>query len=246
MKVLYKPKGKAGEYAELAVNLYSGCTHGCLYCYAPRVLHRTAEDFHSNVTVRKNVLSQLEKDAAKMSKTDDAGKPVHLCFTCDPYPVGLEGNVTRDAIEILKSYGFGIQILTKAGMRATEDFDLLDKNDSFGTTLTFHSLALAKHWEPGAASPSDRMRSLKGAYLKRIKTWVSLEPVIVSDQTLKIIEMTHRYVDLYKVGKLNYQDPPFEISWRDFAIDVTTLLNQLGKSYLIKEDLKKFLEVPVA
>jgi DNA repair photolyase len=33
--VIYEPKGKAGEYAPLALNLYAGCSHGCTYCFAP-------------------------------------------------------------------------------------------------------------------------------------------------------------------------------------------------------------------
>ena len=35
MNAIYEPKGAAREYAELACNLYTGCNHGCLYCYAP-------------------------------------------------------------------------------------------------------------------------------------------------------------------------------------------------------------------
>ena len=34
MSIIYEPKGKAREYSPLAVNLYRGCSHGCLYCYA--------------------------------------------------------------------------------------------------------------------------------------------------------------------------------------------------------------------
>ena len=35
MSIIYEPRGKAREYAELAVNLYKGCAHACIYCYAP-------------------------------------------------------------------------------------------------------------------------------------------------------------------------------------------------------------------
>ena len=36
MNAIYEPKGRAGEYAQLAVNLWRGCPHGCTYpCYAP-------------------------------------------------------------------------------------------------------------------------------------------------------------------------------------------------------------------
>lgn len=40
MKPLYVPKGRAREYGDYAVNIYTGCPHRCYYCFAPNVLHR--------------------------------------------------------------------------------------------------------------------------------------------------------------------------------------------------------------
>lgn len=47
MKPIYKPKGAAAEYGDYAVNIYTGCPHRCYYCFAPQVLHREKETFHS-------------------------------------------------------------------------------------------------------------------------------------------------------------------------------------------------------
>lgn len=47
MGVIYEPKGKAREYCELAVNLYRGCGHGCLYCYGAACLRMTREEFNN-------------------------------------------------------------------------------------------------------------------------------------------------------------------------------------------------------
>ena len=49
MKPLYIPKGKAKEYGDYAINIYTGCPHRCYYCFAPNVLHRDREAFHTNV-----------------------------------------------------------------------------------------------------------------------------------------------------------------------------------------------------
>ena len=60
MKPIYKPKGAAAEYGDYAVNIYTGCPHRCYYCFAPQVLHREREVFHSCVEPRKDCQRQFE------------------------------------------------------------------------------------------------------------------------------------------------------------------------------------------
>lgn len=45
MQAIYKPKGRAGEYCSYAVNVYTGCNHGCDYCYARKMANRWGRDF---------------------------------------------------------------------------------------------------------------------------------------------------------------------------------------------------------
>ena len=61
MKPLYIPKGKAKEYGDYAVNIYTGCPHRCYYCFAPNVLHRDREEFHSHVEPRHGIVDELKK-----------------------------------------------------------------------------------------------------------------------------------------------------------------------------------------
>lgn len=55
MNTIYKPKGAAAEYGDYAVNIYTGCPHRYYYCFAPNVLHRDREAFHSCVEPRKGM-----------------------------------------------------------------------------------------------------------------------------------------------------------------------------------------------
>lgn len=232
--VIYEPKGKAREYSPLACNLYKGCSHGCIYCYAPRA---TFNKNFTKASPRAGILVQVEKEAAKCKVNDG---PILLCFTCDPYqPIDHEHKITRQALEIFSKYNLPVQILTKGGMLATRDFDILSKNpkNTFAVTLTTDDEALSKKWEPFASLQEERITSLKIAHEIGITTWVSFEPVFDPPAVFRFIEKTHSFVDLYKVGKLNYHPKQKEINWPEFRENIIETLTSLEKNYYIKRDL---------
>ena len=72
-------------------------------------------------------------------------------------------------------------------------------------------------------------------------TWVSLEPVLEPAASLEIIRETAPYVNLFKVGKLNYHPMARSIDWRAFGLAAIALLESLGKPYYIKKDLAAYL-----
>ena len=238
--VIYEPRGRAGEYAPLAINLYRGCGHGCIYCFAPGVLFIDPEDFKKPAP-RPDILKKMQRDIPKAA-ADGAKGNVLLCFTCDPYqPINDLHQLTRQAIQILHANGFNVTILTKAGQRAKADFDLYRPGDEFATTLTFIDPAKSLAWEPKAAYPMDRIDTLYNAHIQGIKTWVSLEPVIEPAETLEIIRQTHSFVDLYKVGTLNNHSEAAKIDWPKFAKDVTSMLKLYICHYYLKKDLRRYL-----
>ena len=152
--VVYKPRGRAGEYSDLAVNLYNGCSHFCVYCYVPACLHTTREKFHAPLP-RKNILEQLTLDAQKLKLAHEK-RSILLCFTCDPYqPINQKYQLARKAIQILHSNDLNVMILTKGGKRAEQDFELLASKDWFGVTLTSLDKRISQFWEPGAALPGE-------------------------------------------------------------------------------------------
>ena len=64
-KMIYAPKGQAGEYAPLAANPYRGCGHGCSYCYVPLITKQDRKDFDAGAVSRTDYLRQLTNDARK-------------------------------------------------------------------------------------------------------------------------------------------------------------------------------------
>jgi len=250
--MIYETSGRAREYFELAANLYSGCGHACRYCYGADVTRKDPKEFFGNPQVRDGVLLQLEKDAVRLSRKNEI-RHVLLSFVTDPYqPLEIEAKITRRAIGILHKAGLGVAILTKGGFRAVRDFDILTAADCFGVTLTFMDPKRSRSWEPGAALPIDRMKSLDDAHERGIPTWVSLEPVIDPGESLALIEATAKFVDVFKVGTLNYSNKlPWElrdqvrrIDWKNFARSAVILLDRLGANYYIKKDLARHIGRP--
>lgn len=238
--LLYTPSGRAGEYADhgYAANLYRGCTHGCLYCFAPACLRMTREAFHSSVTPVPDVLERLKRD---MMRVGQLTEPVFLCFSCDPYCIGADTTITREAVKIILSHGNTVNILTKGGMHASRDFDLLKGTASkVGATLTFYDGELSKTWEPNAALPWDRLYMLRAAKEVGIETWASVEPVIVPIESLMIMGAAMPYVDTFKLGKWNHDKRAATIDWGDFLERAVALCEANGKAYVIKQDLLKF------
>jgi len=203
MRVIYEPRGKAREYAELACNLFNGCTHGCLYCYAPGIRRQSREQWMSNPQPRKDVLELLEKDAAELS-----GDPreVLFCFMSDPYQSDEAALITTQALEIMATFGCRAQVLTKGGLMAQGDFELmLQNNFKFGSTICSMNDDLRQKWEPYAAPMDSRIEAIVAAHKLGIHTWVSIEPVLDPIEALVVIKHLAPHVDYWKVGKLNYK-----------------------------------------
>lgn len=221
MKPIYEPRGKAKEYGDLALNIYTGCPHRCFYCFAPNVLHKDREQFHSCVEPRKNIVEETRKQIEREKLT---GKLIHLCFTCDPYPTGYDTTPTREIIKLIKDSGNNVQILTKGNAR--RDFDLLGSGDWFGVTL-----------DGSNVNESNLISDLKYAHQCKIKTWVSFEPVINDEKVLEDIKIIAKLADKIKIGKLNYY--PSKINWKDFGIKCERLCLELGIDYYIKQSLRE-------
>lgn len=238
MKAIYEPSGKAKEYSELALNLYSGCSHGCTYCYAPGVLRRKTEEFHENPIPRAGILEQLEKDLKKT----DIDKSVLMCFTSDPYqPAEEKWMTTRCAISLFNRYKQKHSILTKNKL-VLRDMDIFDKDlIQIGMSVVFIDDNMRHRYEPYASSIQERYLVLRELSKKGFKTFLSIEPVIDDEQALNVIE-TFSFVDVIKVGKINHNNfIESRVDWKRFTQKALVKLERIGKEYYIKESLRSYM-----
>lgn len=273
MAVIYQPSGRAREYADWAANPYKGCSHKCSYCYVPDVVRTSPGKFHADPQPRKGFIDQFAKDAKRLAAKGIEG-PVHLAFTCDPcQAIEAEHGLTRQACEILVEHGLRACILTKGRYEIAKPAMEVLAADPRGAGRHWWGITLTSlgegpefsadpiSWEPGAGSSADRSIMLTAARSGGLRRWVSLEPVIYPDHTIKAIWQTNILVDHYAVGKLNHftlaqvrrwAPAAKPVDWPGFRLQVSELLKALGytqsdrnlppgqgKTFYIKESLRR-------
>jgi len=247
-KTFYETMGKAQEYAPIALELYESCQHSCAYCYnttKPKKYQKKAETFFTEGKPISGIVEAVEKKAFEFERYIDPKmrRRVLMCFGSDPYQEAeRKFEVTRRVLEILDRNKVPFQVLTKNPALALRDLDVFKRaGGHLATTVLFLDEALRDKWEPGAPKPLDRLYAMKVAHENGVYTWASVEPVVDPVEALKVIERASPYIDLWKVGRLNYVEGANDIDWKKFAFDVVKLLKSLNKNYIIKKDLAVFL-----
>ncbi len=165
------------EY-DYVLNPYSGCFHGCIYCFAPDFTRESEarERWGSTVFVKANLLEVLKREiSSKMRGL------VGISSVTDPYHF-IEGKyrLVREGLKLLLANGFRISIQTKSPL-VLRDMDLLAryrKSLDVGFTITALDRNLAEILEPYAPEPSSRAAAVRKLSEAGIKTWIFLGPII--------------------------------------------------------------------
>ena len=167
--------GKDGRYG---MNLYRGCSHGCIYCDSRSDCYQMKHPFE-DIEVKKNAIKLLEQALARKRKKCMIGTGA----MCDPYiPLEMELEYTRSALELIDKYRFGVTLITKSD-RILRDLPLLKKINQqtrcvVQMTLTTADDALCKKIEPGVCVTSERARALNILRDNGIPTVVWLTPIL--------------------------------------------------------------------
>ena len=240
---IYEPKGRARDDSPLSFNIYTSCSHRCKYCYVPAIFFKKREDwFTDNAMPRKTILAEIKKDFPKYANSK---KQVWLCFTNDPYGnADPKYRTTRTILEQFLKHKIPTAICSKGGRRIITDLELFKqfgKHIKIGQTLTFDNDKDSLEWEPGASLPSERIEIAKIIHENNIKTFASIEPVVIPKQSISMIKNTIDYIDEYRIGKLNnYKGLDKQIDWKKFLIKTVDYLRDKNKQIFIKKDLADF------
>lgn len=164
--------------AKNGMNLYRGCSHGCIYCDSRSACYRMKHDFE-DIEIKENAIELLEKALQRKRKKCMIGTGAMT----DPYiPLEMEIGNVRKALELIYKYGFGFTVITKSH-RIVRDLDLLKKiNDKtkcvVQMTLTTYDETLCKKLEPNVSTTQQRFEVLKQLRDAGIPTVVWLAPIL--------------------------------------------------------------------
>lgn len=160
------------------MNVFRGCTHGCIYCDARSECYQIPPPFE-NVIIKENAVELLEDALSRKRKKCMIGTGA----MCDPY-IPAEGNlrITRQCLDIIFRHGFGATVHTKSSL-VLRDFDLLQKINArtkavLQMTLTTFDENLCRKIEPNVATTQERFEVLLKAKEAGIPTVVWISPIL--------------------------------------------------------------------
>ena len=222
-KAIKMPTGAAAEYAKYACNFYKGCSNSCTYCFNRRwgwgnvpTLKKCFKDETHALEVFKMELNEnlpeLQKHGIFFSFSTDPMLPETLILT---YRALVETCWNRVPVKILTK--MSRPFLCNGFFECVPP--IAKYYVSVGFTLTGHD-----GLDPNASPNVERIQAMRRLHEAGFKTWASIEPVIDIESSMKMIEQTSDFCDLYKIGLLSrkkYDKDELNFFVRNLVYDFT-------------------------
>lgn len=180
-------------YANWNMNLYRGCSHGCIYCDSRSLCYHL--DRFDTIRPKANALALLESELRAKRNPG----VVSMGAMSDPYnPLEKELCLTRGALQLLARYGFGAAYTTKSALCA-RDAELLAEVGHRAPvrvqlTITCAEDSLCQRIEPHVSTTSQRLAALRCLADAGIYAGVWLNPVLpfITDTEENVISIVHQ------------------------------------------------------
>lgn len=160
------------------MNLYRGCTHGCIYCDSRSHCYHMNHAFE-DIEVKQNALELLEDSLKRKRKRCMIGTGAMM----DPYiPLEQDLQYVRKSLLLAEKYGFGFTLITKSA-QVIRDLDVLKRINEktkcvVQMTLTTYDEQLCRKLEPNVSTTKERFEALKLLQQEGIPTVVWLCPIL--------------------------------------------------------------------
>jgi DNA repair photolyase len=183
------------------INPYTGCQHGCSYCYA-RFMKRVTghkEPWGEFVDVKINAPDVLRKEITKKKRAR-----VWVSGVCDPYqPLEAHYKLTRQCLEILAQNSWPVIIQTRSPL-VLRDIDIIKNAEDFevGFSVTTADDSIRKLFEPHAPPIEDRIQALDTLHNAGIRTYAMIAPVLPGAEGLA--GLLKGKIDYVLIDRMNY------------------------------------------
>lgn len=179
---------------EYVMNLYRGCNHGCIYCYARSNYYEKTEHFEA-IRAKKDALRIVRDDLQRKVKSG----VVLTGGVSDPYnPEEEKHQLTRHALELINAFQFGICVITKSDLVIRDTDVFLDIKEHSPTNINFSITCakdeMCKKVEPFVSTTSQRFKAIEQLTKQGIITGVLMDPLIpyITDTKENIQEMVKK------------------------------------------------------
>jgi DNA repair photolyase len=188
------------------MNIYRGCTHGCIYCDSRSTCYHFTHPFE-DIEVKRNAPQLLEQ--ALRSKRKKC--VIATGAMSDPYMHCEEQlRLTRQCLQIILDHGFGAAVQTKSD-RILQDIDLLDEINQSAKcvvqmTLTTYDDALCGILEPNVCNTKRRIEVLEELQKREIPTVVWMTPILpfINDTEENITSILNECVRVGVKGVIDF------------------------------------------
>jgi DNA repair photolyase len=183
------------------INPYTGCQHGCSYCYA-RFMKRVTghkEPWGEFVDVKINAVDLLRAEIRKKKR----GR-VWISGVCDPYqPLEAKYRLTRQCLEILVQNTWPVIIQTRSPL-VLRDLDIIRDAQEIevGLSVTTADDSIRELFEPNAPPVADRITALDVLHKAGIRTYAMIAPVLPGAEGLA--ELLKGKIDYVLIDRMNY------------------------------------------
>jgi len=184
-----------------AINPYTGCQHGCSYCYA-RFMKRVTghkEPWGEFVDVKINAVQLLRKEIKKKK----LGR-VWISGVCDPYqPLEEKYRLTRQCLEILARNNWPVRIQTRS-LLVLRDIDIMRefRDIEVGLSVTTADEHIRRLFEPHAPPINDRIMALDDLHKAGIRTYAAIAPMLPGAEGL--VELLRGKINYLLIDRMNY------------------------------------------
>ena len=224
---------------DYCINPYTGCSHGCRYCYATFMKRFTGhgEPWGSFVDAKINAPEILQRQMKKAPRGN-----IMISSVTDPYQsIENQYKLTRQCLEVLLAHQFPVSILTKSSL-VLRDLDLIRrfKEIEVGMTITTNDDKIREIFEPNAPAVEARVHALKELSANGVKTYAFIGPLLPLNPE-SLAEKIGPYVQSVLIDRMNYSSKTRKIyelkklkQWLDYDF-VDDIIRRLEVGFAGKE-----------